>query len=74
MGSYKQTGRYKRRGITMDRQAKVRALMGSREDDSYWNQKVWYDEEEEFYYVSDNNDENTVLDEELDDETLKGDD
>lgn len=48
--------------------------MGSREDDAWWDNKIWTDEEWEFHYVSDDNDENTVLDEELDDETLKGDD
>ena len=38
-GHYKQTGRYHRRPITSDRLAKVRAAMGSREDDEYWNVK-----------------------------------
>jgi hypothetical protein len=49
--------------------------MGAREDDDYWNDKYsgeW--EDEEFGYVPDEeNDENTVLDEELKDETLEPD-
>jgi len=38
--------------------------MGSREDDMYWDEKAWS-------YDGDDNDENIVLDEELDDETLR---
>ena len=41
--------------------------MGSREDDAYWDEKYaeeWFND----------NDENIVLDEELDDETLEGED
>ncbi len=60
--------------------------MGSRSDDAYWNDKYSPpdclsceygcdcdpDQDEEFGYVADEeNDENTVLDEELKDETLE---
>ena len=41
--------------------------MGSWEDDLWWNDKLWSEGD-----MDEDNDENTVLDEELDDETLRG--
>jgi hypothetical protein len=40
--------------------------MGSREDDMYWDDREWIVQDE-----WDDHDESTVLDEELDDETLR---